>query len=190
MKKIFKNLFWGMIIILFVINFHILIKNYKKVEKYKEEYIKIRQDFKLKYSLLGRKIKLNNFSGINEKSNIIKKEKKYKYILLMVLPKINCGQCISKFAYYLNNLKNRKIKSFIIGFDKENMIRKKRQYLFEKEVFYINDYNWFNEYGIKKGPILLILDLETNKVLNLFYGLYFIEDLENKFMEYIDKLNI
>jgi len=196
MKKISSIIIGFLILLIIIVS---LVKIYKanKIIKefssrYKENSQKVKEmndKFNLRYNMLGKKIKLSNFSSINKINKSIVNNKNNEYLLLMIIPKINCGQCISKFTYYLNKFKPIRIRILVLGYKKINMIKVKKQFSIKKPVYFIDDYKWFKSNNIEKGPIVLLLDGKTNQVLNIFYSLYFLDNIEKRFMNFITRLN-
>lgn len=196
MKKISSIIVAVLIILIISVCFIKINKANKIIKKYsikyKENSQKVKEmndKFNLRYNMLGRKIRLTKFSNINGKDIDDFSKINSKYLLLMIIPKINCGQCISRFTYYLNKLESLRIKVSVLGYKKSNMIKVKKQFSIKKPVYFIDDYKWFKRNNIEKGPIVLLLDGKTHQILNIFYSLYFIDNIEKRFMNFITRLN-
>ena len=69
------------------------------------------------------------------------------------------------------------------------MIQKKSQYNIEYPIYYTDSLEWFIKHKIEKGPRLILLDADNMKVINLFSALYFIDDVEQKYVEFIEQVN-
>ena len=145
----------------------IYINNKKKI-RYEKIYKNFNKEKKEKYKILGSLVDLSEFKNIKNNKLFIGKNDKYKYLLILVIPKIYCGQCLHGILKYFNNLSEIKINSVAIGYKKNNMKIIKNKYFIKKKVYFISNYKWFKKAGMLKGPYLLLVDANTKKVLNLY----------------------
>lgn len=192
MKKSIKLINIILLVIILFLAFWKIYKANKVINNYKDKLLKIKtlkKKYNQKYLYIGRKLTLNNFKSLknNKSLKLIKNDS--KYLFLLIITKYNCPKCISKFVYNLNRFYDENVQILITGYNKNNMYKRKKQYHIKKPIFYINKYSWFENNNFNKGPIAVILDRNTRKILNIFKGVTFINDREVKIVRYLKYLN-
>ncbi len=155
------------VLCLFMLLLYFYKKN-KKLKIYKNFYKKRYKYQKDRYQLLGRKLNFSKFKRLKDDTFIYCERPIYQYLLVMVIPKSYCGQCIHEMVKYLNILDFKNVKVLIIGYNKINMKIKKNKYFIKKEVYYCDRYKWFKKNKIYTGPILLLVDNKSKKIINLY----------------------
>src|SRR6056297_372323 len=192
MKKIIKYFNIILIVIIILLAFWKIHKANKITHYYRDQLIElkvIKNKYSKKYSSIGRKLNLNNLKSLknNKKLNLMAKDS--KYIFLLLITKYNCPKCISKFVYKLNRFSDNNVQILIAGYNRKNMYKQKKHYYIKKPIFYIKKYEWFENNKFTKGPIAIIMDRKSQRILNLFNELNFINESEIKIVEYVKYLN-
>ncbi len=165
------------------------IKRNKEIDRYISEFKEMKTKEILKYRLLGSELIISDFNNIEDDSSFNSIRHDTKYVAYIILPKVYCGQCLSHFSYKLGEMKQNKVSTYILGYDKNNMKNIKLMYSTTLPIYYNNSIKWFNDLSIISGPIAIIVDRVSGKVINTFDGLYILQNCDELFIEYLYKIN-
>jgi len=176
------------VIVLFAGALFNIIRSNSLMAKTQKDYGIIINEMEWEYAILGEIVDFSSFREL-ETGKPFQLMKRSRYLVLFVFPQFNCGQCFYKFNNVLKYIEQKNIQIIVLGWNKENMEKKKKQYFLKYPIYYSNDLKWYESKGLINGPRLLLLDGNSFRVVNTFSATYFLQNIETRYSEFIAKLN-
>jgi len=189
MKKVVDFALWSLFGLFILLTIMRLVDVNRRIHEYENSYKAVVKELEIKFNLLGTEFDFNGYKNLSDDQQFEYNMGKERYILLLILSKLNCGQCLSKYLYNLCQVNESSVKIIVLGIKKEFLENKIRLYDIDYPILYTDEIKWFEHYGVEKGPFVLLINAETRKIVNVQYGLYFIDNIEKRYIDFIKEIN-